>query len=100
MDWNGPGMTIWYGYGKPVHILLCGPLWAHGPALIGSTNWLIRSSRDMPFVRIPEVLIDQWRHKQMPGLRISEAREHWDYLYSIEELAALRATGSIKKRTS
>jgi hypothetical protein len=53
---------------------------------------------DMPLVRIPEALMDQWRHSQMPTLRISEAREHWDYLYSREELVSLKGNRFHKKK--
>jgi hypothetical protein len=46
--------------------------------------------RDLPFTRVPERLLKCW-HEALPGrVHAQEAREHFDYLYSVQELVDLR----------
>lgn len=40
------------------------------------------------FGRVPEALVEAWRSAGIP-MTVTEAREHWDYVYSVEELASL-----------
>nr|WP_281752880.1 phosphatidylglycerol lysyltransferase domain-containing protein [Thermodesulfomicrobium sp. WS] len=40
------------------------------------------------FVRVPEALVGVWRGAGIP-MTVAEAREHWDYVYSVEELVSL-----------
>jgi len=51
------------------------------------------------FIRIPEELMSNWKnccgHSSMT---IEEARGHWDYLYSIEELVELKGNRFHKKK--
>jgi len=44
----------------------------------------------LPFTRIPEKLLNRW-HEALPGRVLAqEAREHFDYLYSVQELVDLK----------
>jgi hypothetical protein len=47
-------------------------------------------------IRVPEELAILWREEL--GCELTEAREHWDYLYSVEELAALSGNRFHKKK--
>jgi hypothetical protein len=54
--------------------------------------------RDLPFTRVPEKLIDLWNSTH-PGLvQAQEAREHFDYLYSVPELVELKGNRFHKKK--
>jgi hypothetical protein len=44
---------------------------------------------DARFIRIPETLKDIWA-ETLPGVLVEECREHWDYLYDVEELVELK----------
>ena len=45
--------------------------------------------RELPFNRVPEELLFRWV-ANLPGrVKAEEAREHWDYLYSVPELVDL-----------
>ncbi len=44
---------------------------------------------DALFIRIPEMLKDIWT-ETLPGVLVEECREHWDYLYEVEELVELK----------
>ena len=49
-------------------------------------------------IRIPEKLLDTIRESGSPPGDISESREHWDYLYSVEELVQLKGNRFHKKK--
>ncbi len=49
------------------------------------------------WVRMPEVLVHKWQ-KTIPNLTIKPAREHWDYLYLVEELIELKGNRFHKKK--
>jgi hypothetical protein len=50
------------------------------------------------FCRVPERLTQIWKEAPVAAHRIEEQRDHWDYLYSVEELAALRGNRFHKKK--
>jgi len=67
-------------------------------------NWdkdWIAILKDFPrparFIRVPEDLAGRLK-KEVPGIKVSEAREHWDYLYSVPELTALKGNKWHKKK--
>ncbi len=43
----------------------------------------------LPFVRIPEKLAEEWQGL-LGVFNVTEAREHWDYLYLVDELVELK----------
>ncbi|HPI93910.1 MAG TPA: phosphatidylglycerol lysyltransferase domain-containing protein [Deltaproteobacteria bacterium] len=52
----------------------------------------------LPFTRIPEELLTRWM-SALPGrVQAEEAREHWDYLYSVTELVELAGNRFHKKK--
>ncbi len=57
-----------------------------------ATDWSLLQ-RSLPvgccFIRIPERLKLIWE-EQMSGIVVEECREHWDYLYDVQELTELR----------
>ncbi|MFW5792062.1 MAG: DUF2156 domain-containing protein [Desulfohalobiaceae bacterium] len=59
----------------------------------GAADWkdiLRELPRGTTFIRVPESLCVLWRSRLGAGVRVREAREHWDYLYSVQELIELK----------
>jgi len=55
-------------------------------------------TREFPFTRVSEELIQLW-DPALPGrLHTEETREHWDYLYSVVELVELKGNRFHKKK--
>jgi hypothetical protein len=51
------------------------------------------------FMRVPEELIRIWQAGQLADrMKISQSRQHWDYLYSCKELIELRGNRFHKKK--
>jgi hypothetical protein len=50
------------------------------------------------FIRIPEELMEIWKDCGHSRMAIEEARGHWDYLYSVEELVELKGNRFHKKK--
>ncbi len=50
------------------------------------------------FIRIPEDLMSIWYNCGYSTMIIEEARGHWDYLYSVEELVELKGNRFHKKK--
>jgi len=50
------------------------------------------------FIRIPEDLVSIWKNCGHSEMAIEEARGHWDYLYSVEELVELKGNRFHKKK--
>jgi uncharacterized protein len=54
--------------------------------------------RNLPFTRIPEKLLHIW-NEALPGrVHAQEAREHFDYIYSVRELIELKGNRFHKKK--
>jgi uncharacterized protein len=45
--------------------------------------------REMPLARVPEELLFQWVARLPGRIQVEEAREQWDYLYSLPDLIEL-----------
>ena len=52
----------------------------------------------LAFTRVPELLCELWRRAMPDRLDLVEAREHWDYVYSIPELVELKGNRFHKKK--
>lgn len=52
---------------------------------------------DACFIRIPEQLKIIWE-TTIPGIRVEECRDHWDYLYDVNELVELKGRKFHKKK--
>ena len=55
-------------------------------------------ARGLDFIRVPEKLCELWRRAMPDRLDLDEAREHWDYVYSVPELVELRGNRFHKKK--
>jgi hypothetical protein len=51
-----------------------------------------------PFTRIPEPLLKIWQKAKGDSLKMEEARGHWDYVYDVSALAALKGNKYHKKK--
>lgn len=49
------------------------------------------------FIRVPEMLAKIWAEK-CPTMELTERRDHWDYVYSVQELIELRGNRFHKKK--
>lgn len=49
------------------------------------------------FTRIPFDLAHLWQ-EQLPGISLNEAKDHWDYLYPVEQLVRLKGNKLHKKK--
>ncbi len=52
------------------------------------------------FTRIPEYLAMLWRQIFGPRIRLEECREHWDYVYRVEDMVSLAGDRLKKKKES
>ena len=67
-----------------------------------SIDWRNRfaAQTDSPItiIRVPEKLVEYWRAALGERVGIAEAREHWDYLYSAQDLIELKGNRFHKKK--
>ncbi|MGD8250941.1 MAG: phosphatidylglycerol lysyltransferase domain-containing protein [Desulfobacterales bacterium] len=95
LKWSDDGELIWLRQTDPETIF-----WAP----VGNweaVDWQNRLSgfdSGSRFSRVPEKLVDLWQSAVPERLKIEEARNHWDYVYRVEELAALRGNRFHKKK--
>jgi hypothetical protein len=65
-------------------------------------NWksIFRSkfSGSAVFIRVPEALATLWKEAGIGSMTMDEARGHWDYLYSVDELVELKGNRFHKKK--
>ena len=94
LEWRFGASHVWLRQGgeNGVHWAPVGPWetidWSSSPTL----------NRGGTFIRVPERLAALWA-KALPGrVEIIDAREHWDYVYSIDELVKLSGNRFHKKR--
>jgi uncharacterized protein len=62
--------------------------WANLPCLTGSAR----------FTRVPETLLGIWQQAFGERIRAAEARDHFDYIYSVPELVELKGNKFHKKK--
>ncbi len=93
--WAWDENLVWIKQTRPENML-----WAPvGPWK--ETEWKKRLEEQITdpsvFIRIPEVLMEIWK-SCCKGMTVEEARGHWDYLYSLEELVELKGNRFHKKK--
>jgi hypothetical protein len=81
--WMDHGVVIRQALPQPVYWAPVGP-WAQIPW----RELLAVLPGPLCFVRVPEELVRLWQGLGLP-LQVQEAREHWDYVYSVEDLITL-----------
>ena len=57
-----------------------------------------RQIRQTSFIRIPQKLVESWRTSFGGLATVEEERGHWDYLYTVEDLAELKGNRYHKKK--
>ena len=96
LTWAWHENLVWIKQTKP-EFLLWAPV---GPW--ETIDWLSTFDRfvdkDTCFVRIPEVLSELWDRTLGDRISIKEDRDHWDYLYDINELVELKGNRFHKKK--
>ncbi len=95
LKWADDGELTWLRQTAPETIF-----WAPVGAW-ETVNWSEKLSGFDPgsrFSRVPETLVGLWQSAVPERLKVEEARSHWDYVYRVEELAALRGNRFHKKK--
>lgn len=94
LEWGFSATHVWIRQTRPriVHWAPVGPWhtpdWSLCPVLADGLS----------MTRVPEELAELWR-ATMPGrVSLAEAREHWDYVYSVPELVELKGNRFHKKK--
>ena len=96
LTWAWTSELVWIRQTHPLEIF-----WAP----VGdwrAVNWAetlaLHFNGDVSFGRVPESLLQIWQ--QTPGIQCNSqpSREHWDYLYSVEDLVALKGKPYHKKK--
>ncbi|MDQ7830786.1 MAG: phosphatidylglycerol lysyltransferase domain-containing protein [Desulfovibrionaceae bacterium] len=94
LEWGFSATHVWLRQTRPEirHWAPVGPWntpdWAQCPVLAGG----------MELTRVPEGLAELWKTAMPDRVRLTEAREHWDYVYSVPELTELRGNRFHKKK--
>ena len=57
-----------------------------------------RANQGLIFSRVPQTLVELWRAALGERLDAQEAREHWDYIYSVNDLIELKGNRYHKKK--
>ncbi len=96
LTWAFHSGLVWIRQAKPEELL-----WAPvGPW--DKIDWPSVADRnvdkDSCFVRVPEALATLWKEALAKRLTIKEDRNHWDYLYDIQELVELKGNRFHKKK--
>ncbi len=95
LQWADDGNRIWLRQSEPEPAL-----WAP----VGdweSVEWASALAAFPPgtrFIRVPETLAERWRQAAGDRFEVTETREHWDYVYRVQELVELRGNRFHKKK--
>ena len=96
LHWAWDNDCVWIRQSQP-EILYWAP--------VGSwddIDWATRMLEDPDdptiFIRVPEKLVEYWQTTLGDLAKIEEERGHWDYIYSVSELAELRGNRFHKKK--
>ena len=96
MDWAWAGDLVWLRQNMPTR-----SLWAP----VGDWRGIDWQEYLQPhalagtvFERIPDPLVEAWRESLGHCIEVKESREHWDYLYEVDELINLKGNRFHKKK--
>jgi hypothetical protein len=96
LSWSWKGNLVWIRQSKP-EFAFWAPIGNWGQidwAALLNADFL----KDAHFIRIPEALLRIWEMQVGQRLEVFEARDQWDYIYSLEELATLKGNRFHKKK--
>lgn len=94
LEWSFGERHVWIRQTKPE--LVC---WAPvGPWRDFDWSKCPGMSEVGKMIRVPEELAALWRRTPGLNVRVEEARDHWDYVYSVEELINLSGNRFHKKK--
>jgi hypothetical protein len=96
LQWAWTDNLVWIRQSEPEDAY-----WApvgdwHGVAW--DTEFFQHVQRPASIIRVPEILLEVWRGKNVTGLTADESRGHWDYLYAVDELINLSGRRFHKKK--
>lgn len=97
LEWAWSDDLVWIRKGNGTDGVFWAPVgdWqaADWPRILASA-----AEDNIRFERVPEVLAGLWKESGIAGLSIEENRDHWDYIYSVEELIELKGNRFHKKK--
>jgi hypothetical protein len=62
------------------------------------SRFVEQANHRMIFIRVPEKLVEHWRAALGERIETEEAREHWDYIYTVNDLIELKGNRYHKKK--
>lgn len=96
LEWAWDDDLVWIHQSQPVDAI-----WAP----VGHwdlVDWAERLSRHFPeksaIIRVPEPLIRYWKTALGDRIAVTATEEHWDYLYSVQDLIELKGNRFHKKK--
>jgi len=96
LNWAWDDDLVWIRQSDPVEAL-----WAP----VGKwdqVDWAERFNSHFPekalIVRVPEPLIQRWKTALGDRISVTASEDHWDYLYSVQDLIALKGNRFHKKK--
>ncbi len=96
LEWAWDDELVWIRQAFPE------PVWWAPIGPWDKIDWSAKFSRfkeqKASFIRVPEILSSIWQKDLDNQIDIKSAREHWDYLYDIEELITLNGNRFHKKK--
>jgi uncharacterized protein len=96
LEWAWQENMVWLRQAKPLPALWA-PVGDWGSVAWSDGLRMARAAADR-MVRVPETLLNLLRGQTGNGITFEESRDHWDYLYSIEDLIDLKGNRFHKKK--
>ena len=96
LEWAWDDELVWIHQSQPVDAFWA-PVgrWDH-------VDWAERLRRHFPeksaIIRVPEPLIQYWKTALGDRITVTATEEHWDYLYSVQDLIELKGNRFHKKK--
>lgn len=96
LSWSWSNDLIWIRQSWPEHVfwapvgLWQGIEWEEALAGLGEPEAV--------FSRVPHDLMEIWKNRFAERVEIQEARDQWDYVYSVDDLVSLRGNRYHKKK--
>jgi hypothetical protein len=96
LSWAWDDDLVWIRQSRPVN-----GFWAP-VGLWDRVDWADRLGRHFPekssIIRVPEPLIQYWKTALGDRIAVTATEDHWDYLYSVQDLIELKGNRFHKKK--